>query len=187
MALAMVMLRGLGASVTRNFYCWRNRRRREVSAVTGSSGLQLRRGFKAGTILANNPGKIRRVIDGARHRIDIRLLHQLRERQLAGKIAVPVKDFRAPAIEQDPPIVQRTASWEMAGGGHLGEDVGRAIVGRGVVPLRMVAKFIGLLYILQKKLARPVRAGCGVEEVDVFAGAVIRAQADDVAFVGKNI
>jgi hypothetical protein len=35
MALAMVIPPGLmEASVTRNFYCWRNRRGREVSAVT---------------------------------------------------------------------------------------------------------------------------------------------------------
>src|SRR5260221_11956704 len=44
MALAMVIPPGLmEASVTRSFYCWRNQRRREVSAVTTDRHAESRR------------------------------------------------------------------------------------------------------------------------------------------------
>ena len=132
-------------------------------------------------------GEVRSIIDRPRHRIDVRALHQLGKRQVAGKVSVTVENLRAAAVEQNPPVVHRAAGGKLSGGGHLGKDVGGAVVGDRVVPLRVLAQFVGVVEIFQKEFARPLRSGGGVKQVNIFASSIVGTQPDKIAFIGENV
>ena len=50
--------------------------------------------------------KIRRLIDRVSNRIDVRLLHQFRERHISNEVTVAVQDLGTAAIQKNPPIMQ---------------------------------------------------------------------------------
>src|ERR1700689_323230 len=205
------------ASLTGNLYCWGKRRGREVSAVTvvwekrghGSSvwcvlrcsvmGIEK---LEAGAIEADAPGKVRHIIvrrivvthilvrrntgrlsDGTNERT----LLKFWEREIAGEVPATVEHLGSAAIQKNPPGISRSSRWKMTGRGHLGEDVGRAIVGGSVEPAWVVAQAIRLLQVLEKEETRPFRAGNHVVEVNVLAGSIVGAEADEIAFVRHHV
>src|ERR1039457_6779123 len=112
--------------------------------------------LEAGTIHADATRKVGRVIERVRHRINVRLPLKFGERQIAGEVSAAVKHFGRPAIQKNPPGISRTSRGPVAGGGHLREDVGGAIVAERVEPPRVLAQSIRLLQVVEKELARKI-------------------------------
>src|ERR1035438_8228454 len=90
--------------------------------------------LEATTIRADASRKVGRVVERVRHRINVRLPLKIGERQIAGEVSAAVKHFGRPAIQKNPPGISRTPRGQVAGGGHLREDVGGAIVADRVEP-----------------------------------------------------
>src|ERR1022692_312728 len=143
--------------------------------------------LEARTTHADATRKVGRVIERVRHRINVRLPLKFGERQIAGEVSAAVKHFGRPAIQKNPPGISRTSRGQVAGGGHLREDVGGAIVADRVEPSWVLAQSIRLLQVLEKEQARPFPAGGHVVKVYLLARSIVGAEANEIAFIGQYV
>ncbi len=70
--------------------------------------------------------------------------------------------------------------------GCEGENLGGAVVRDGVIPLWMGIELIGHGCIIEEERSRKRRCGAGVVEIQIFAMAIICAQADKIALIADD-
>src|SRR5439155_5062569 len=86
------------------------------------------------------------------------------------------------AIQEDAPVPGNALSR-----GMLVADAGRAIGGDGVIPARVVSNLVERAQVFVEALAGQCGGHGSAVKIDLFAVAVVRPHADDVALVGDDI
>src|SRR5205823_9474383 len=86
------------------------------------------------------------------------------------------------AIEQDAPIPRNALGRRM-----LIADAGRAVGGDGIIPARVVANLVERTQVFVEALAGQCGGNGSAVKIDLFAMAVVRPHADNVALVGDDV
>ncbi len=116
--------------------------------------------------------------------IDDASLAQSLERKALVEGSALVNEFREIATQQHLPAERHAAP----DGLHMGDDVGGAVGGGGVVELRLRGQLIDLRDILQKQATDLLRGRFYPIKINIFRRVAMgRAQPDQVAFFADNI
>jgi hypothetical protein len=131
--------------------------------------------------LPNARREIRVVIGRARGRVDPCPLFEFLEGQAAGHDQTLLISHLIPfAIEQNSPVPG------LALHAFEGIDLRGAVVGDGVMPLRVVVQLVGHANVVEKQRARELWRRGGAVQVKIFSVAIICAHAHQVAFVAHD-
>jgi hypothetical protein len=128
--------------------------------------------------LADERGKIRRVVSGFRSFRDVAAISEIVEGQVRVDLTALVEQLVEVAIDEQPPV-QATAG---PGVLRMAADRSRAVLRERVVPLRMVGESIDFIEVVNQQ--RPRLRGGNADAIQVnLLAAVVGSQPDQVAFI----